>query len=120
MSEVLASSEPPVSDGDENRREQRRRVLLTGQIVYSANEMTARCTIQDISRSGARIRLPADTLLSDPLYLINMSHGLAFKATVAWRRENRVGLIFSRYFDFNKPNDEAPKILRRLWLEHVR
>lgn len=120
MSEALTSSDPPATDGAENRREQRRRVLLTGRLVHSVNELTAECAIQDISRTGARVRVPADTLLSDPLYLINMSHGLAFKARVAWRRENRVGLAFSRYYDLNKPNEDAPKILRRLWLEHIR
>ena len=120
MSEAVASSDPPTSDDGEHRREQRRRVLLTGRLVHSVNEWTVECAIQDISRTGARIRVPPDTLLSDPLYLINMSHGLAFKARVAWRRENRVGLTFSRYFDLNKTNEDAPKILRRLWMEHTR
>ena len=120
MSEALASSDSPTSDDGEHRREQRRRVLLTGRVVHSVSELTVECAIQDISRTGARIRVPADTPLSDPLYLINMSHGLAFKARVAWRRENRVGLTFSRYFELNKPSDDAPKVLRRLWLEHTR
>ncbi len=120
VSDALANSDPPASEGGENRREQRRRVLLTGRIVYSANEMTVACSIQDISRTGARVRLPGEALLSDPLYLINMSHGLAFKARVAWRRENRLGLTFSRYFDLNKADTDAPKILRRLWLDHIR
>jgi hypothetical protein len=115
----LASSDPPPDDAGK-RREQRRRVLLSGKLVHSVNELTVDCAIQDISSRGARIRLAPDTLIGDPIYLINMSHGLAFRAMVVWRRENRAGLSFTRYFDLNKRDDDAPKILRRLWLEHIR
>ncbi|HEX7761291.1 MAG TPA: PilZ domain-containing protein [Caulobacteraceae bacterium] len=120
MSEALTSSDPPATDGAENRRELRRRVLLSGRLVHSASQLSAECAIQDISHTGARVRVAPEILLSDPLYLINMSHGLGFKAKVAWRRENRVGLTFSGYYDLNKPNQEAPPILRRLWLEYIR
>ncbi len=120
MSKAPASSEPPTENTGGKRREQRRRVLLSGKLVHSVNELSADCAIQDLSHAGARIRIAAETLLADPLYLINMSHGLAYKAHMAWRRDNRVGLMFTRHFDLKSQNDEAPKILRRLWLEHVR
>ena len=120
VSEVLANSAPPVDDGSGKRREHRRRVLLTGRLVHSPAELTVDCAIQDISRGGARVRLGADTMLGDPLYLVDMSHGLAFRARVAWRRENRAGLTFSRYFDLSKPDADAPKILRRLWIDYIR
>ena len=115
--EVTIYSEAP--SGAEQRRHRRRRVLLSGRLVHSLNELTVDCAIQDVSSTGARLRLPEGTLLAEPLYLIDLSHGLAFKARVAWRRENRAGLAFSAYYDLGKA-DGAPKLLRRLWLDHIR
>lgn len=119
MSDTLASSDPPPDDTGK-RSQPRRRVLLSGKLVHSTSELTVDCAIQDISSAGARVRLPPDTLLGEPIYLINMSHGLAFRARVAWRRENRAGLEFTRYFDLHKAGEDAPRVLRRLWLEHIR
>ncbi|MBS0412345.1 MAG: PilZ domain-containing protein [Proteobacteria bacterium] len=120
MSDALASSEPPTDDPGGKRREQRRRVLLSGKLVHSAGELTVDCAIQDLSATGARIRVPDDTLVGDPIYLINMSHGVAWRARVAWRRDNRLGLAFSHAFDLSQVNEDAPKVLRRLWMEHIR
>lgn len=120
MSDALASSDPPSDDSGGKRREQRRRVLLSGKLVHSAGELTVDCAIQDLSTTGARVRVPDDTLVAEPIYLINMSHGVAWRAHVAWRRENRLGLAFVHAFDLSQVNDDAPKVLRRLWLEHIR
>lgn len=120
MSETVPRSDPPAEDAAGKRRQPRRRVLLSGKLVHSPSELTADCAIQDISSAGARIRVPLEVLLGEPLYLINLSHGLAFRARVAWRRDNRAGLAFTAYFDLHKVNDDAPKVLRRLWLEHMR
>jgi hypothetical protein len=118
VSEIVASSEPPADAG--KRRQPRRRVLLSGKLVHSPSELTIDCPIQDISSAGARIRLPSDTPVGEPLYLINMSHGLAFRARIVWRRENRAGLAFTSYFDLHKTSEDAPRVLRRLWLEYIR
>ena len=120
MSDALATSDPPTDGPGDKRRELRRRVLLSGKVVHSLGELTVNCAIQDLSATGARVRLPDDTLVGDPIYLINMSHGVAWRARVAWRRENRLGLEFSQSFDLSQENEAAPKVLRRLWLEHVR
>ena len=120
MSETGSSSDPPEDDAAGNRRQPRRRVLLSGKLVHSPGELTVDCAIQDISSAGARIRVAPEVLLGEPLYLINMSHGLAFRARVVWRRENRAGLAFAGYFDLHKVSEDAPKVLRRLWLEHMR
>jgi hypothetical protein len=110
----------PADEPAELRRELRQRVLLSGKIVHSPGEMSVDCAIQDISSAGARVRLSSSDGLGDPIYLINMSHGMAFKARVAWRRENRVGLAFTQYWDLAKTDPDRPPILRRLYLEHVR
>src|SRR5947207_836083 len=75
-----AAPPPAVHDGAEYRRAARRRVLLTGRIVHSPAEMTVECAILNMSQTGARIRMGDVELLADPVYLIEMRSGLAFRA----------------------------------------
>jgi len=117
---AVAKAAPETRARAEHRRSQRRRVLLSGRLVHSINEMTVDCSIRDVSSTGARLRLPQATLLAEPLFLIDLTHGLAFKARVAWRKENGAGLSFIEYFDLSKADSPAPKRLRRLWLDYTR
>jgi hypothetical protein len=113
-------AEPPEDDGANQRGEPRRRVLLSGKLVYGPSEMTLDCAISDFSRAGARVRLAGGEALIDPIYLIDTRHGLAFKAREVWRRGTLVGLSFTNYFDLNKPPPDLPKIVRRVWIEQIR
>ncbi|HEY5107722.1 MAG TPA: PilZ domain-containing protein [Caulobacteraceae bacterium] len=101
------------------RAEPRRRVLLSGVVVHSPSQMTAPCTILDLSLTGARIRLGESELLGEPMFLIVLKNALAFRARVVWRRAEHTGLSFIAYFDLAKPGADDPKILRRLWLSHI-
>ncbi len=111
---------PRAAPESELRSGQRRRVLFSGRIVHSRAEMTVDCAIQDISTTGARVRLSGSDLLGDPLFLIDMRNGLAFHAQVRWRHGDRAGLAFLSYHDLSKPDPSLPPILRRLWLERIR
>jgi hypothetical protein len=113
-------AEPPDKQAAEHRNEPRRRVLLTGKLVYGFPEMTLDCAISDVSRTGARVRLAGPEALTDPIYLINVRHGLAFLAREAWRRGSLVGLEFVRYWDLRAPEPGLPPIVRRLWVEQTR
>ena len=98
----------------------RRRGLLSGKLVYGPTQHTLDCAISDMSQTGARIRLEGALALSDPLYLIDVTHGLAFMAKEIWRRDAEVGLSFQRYFDLRTPVPELPSLVRRLWVEQTR
>jgi hypothetical protein len=111
------SADKPPSDG---RVSPRRRVLLSGKIVYGGNEMTLDCAIIDISDTGARVRLQGAQLLVEPLYLVDLRHGIAYRARRAWRREDLVGLAFSERYDLRAPPPELPKLVRQLWVEATR
>jgi|SRR5579863_6522275 len=113
-------ADPPDEGGAQHRTEPRRRVLLSGKLVYGESEMTLDCAISDMSRTGARVRLAGPELLREPIYLIDVRHGLAFEAHEAWRRGALVGLTFTRYFDLRSAADEAPLLVRRIWLEQIR
>ena len=106
--------------GPEQRADRRRRTLFTGRIVHSRDLLTVECSIQNISRSGARVKLAGAQAIGEPVYLVDMRHGLAFKTTVRWRRDDRLGLAFTDYYDLSKPNPGLPELVRRLWLDYLR
>jgi len=113
-------ADPPDKGDSDGRGEPRRRVLLSGKLVYGEPPMTLDCSISDVSRSGARVRLQGPLPMPDTLYLIELRHGLAFRARVAWRRANLLGLSFSSLYDLRDPPPELPKLLRQLWVEQTR
>jgi hypothetical protein len=113
-------SNPPDKPPSDGRVSPRQRVLLSGKIVYGGNEMTLDCAITDISDTGARVRMQGAQLLVEPLYLVDLRHGVAYRARRAWRREDLVGLAFSERYDLRAPPPELPKLVRQLWVEATR
>jgi hypothetical protein len=110
----------PHNASPDQRASIRRRVILSGRLVYGQPEMTIDCAISDMSDTGARVRLKGSPLLVNPVYLIDIRHGLAFRAREVWRQGSEVGLAFSRYFDLNKPGPDLPAVVRRIWVEQIR
>src|SRR5579871_6124422 len=96
----------------ERRRRQRRRSLLGGKIVLE-NDVIYDCVIRDISGTGALVRLSHPTPVPVAFRLVDLSRGVAFSATVAWRDLNSLGLRLTQPVDLAKSG--APAGLRRLW-----
>jgi hypothetical protein len=120
-SEPLAERRAPgVAPASDKRAGVRRRVLFSGRLVHSREELSTACAIQDLSTTGARVKLSGAEALGDPLYLIDMRNGLAYRAQIRWREGERVGLAFLSYHDLAKPDPALSPILRRLWLEATR
>ncbi len=113
-------SEPSDRPPREARAEPRRRALLAGALVYGAAELTLECAISDLSRGGARVRLKGAEPLIAPIYLVDLTHGLAYRTRQVWRRDQLVGLAFEERFDLRQPPPELPRIVRQLWVDHSR
>jgi hypothetical protein len=114
----LASvSNSPPDDGRDSRRAPRRRSLLSGKVVFGPAQMTVDCAISDFSSSGARVRLAGGDPLIEPIFLIDMRHGIAFRSRQVWRRGALAGLEFSDYHDLKDPPKDLPRRLRQLWVE---
>jgi hypothetical protein len=100
----------------DRRREQRRRVLLTGEIVNVRNSCTADCTIRDRSEAGVRIRLKPDGLSPDPI-LIEVRAGMAHEARIVWRTDHEAGLAFTSSVDIRQSAPPHLRAARRIWVE---
>jgi hypothetical protein len=111
----------PVNDNDppprrERRASVRRRVLLTGKIVYLHNSFTADCTIRDLSEDGARIAVAPEAVSLDP-FLIVVKDAVVHRSKTAWRNGSQAGLQFD---DTVSLTGETPLHLRHaqgIWVE---
>ncbi|MFI4977027.1 MAG: PilZ domain-containing protein [Caulobacterales bacterium] len=83
----------------DRRRTPRRKTYLGGRIIHSPGRTPVDCTIRNMSQSGATVRLAGDLDLSEPVYLLDLTHGLAFAARIVWQSDDLTGLEFRGYFE---------------------
>ncbi|MDR7040021.1 hypothetical protein J2X36_004801 [Methylobacterium sp. BE186] len=80
--------------GERPRAVKRRRVIQQGRIVAGPDRLVA-CTIHDLSRAGARIRLAPRIALPERFDLLIAGDALTtHRARLRWRRGEFAGLTF--------------------------
>src|SRR5579871_6787164 len=107
---LLSDAQPFIDDGSEDRRKsglngrppreltegrrgsRRWRVLLSALIVDPAEELVIPCRAENVSDSGARIKLSEVRSLPATFWLIAVTAGLAYQAKVVWRQQERLGV----------------------------
>jgi PilZ domain len=88
----------PIKDPAESGAEQRRHVRK--KVIWSARLDTAQgsfsCIILNVSRSGAKLRLPQSSTLSahQPIELVFEAYG-ALPAEIIWQRGDQMGIHFT-------------------------
>ena len=92
--ETQAPAAPPVQPHPNKRRNARRRAVLAGKLVL-AQGVETRCTIRDLSQSGARVRLASSQPTPNVVTLIDLSNGIVHQAEVVWRSSSDLGLRFT-------------------------
>ncbi|NBN65375.1 PilZ domain-containing protein [Microvirga tunisiensis] len=81
--------------GPDLRRHPRQRTRLrAGRLADPDNRFLCDCGIYDVSRGGARLTVPEDTLLPDELVLYDELTNTVALATVRWRAGSRVGISY--------------------------
>ncbi|MDR3507130.1 MAG: PilZ domain-containing protein [Caulobacteraceae bacterium] len=104
--------------GDARRREPRLRTLLTGKLVFGPHDMTADCTIRNLTAGGAKITTSLAAGLPPEFWLIVVRQNTAYRAAVAWRRGEELGLRFEGQHDLSEPSrDPALNVVRHVWRE---
>ena len=83
-----------MDDSDSNRKHRRSRAFKEGQIVFNSGSSLIDCVIRDRSESGARLRVPAATVLPDSFSLLVISEGRMYPSEIRWRIGEEVGLLF--------------------------
>jgi hypothetical protein len=79
---------------EEQRRNQRQRVLKAGKIAYGGGSIVIDCTIRNLSATGARLQVPTSVAIPDHFEFIEASTGKSRKASVKWRKGDLIGIRF--------------------------
>ena len=99
------------------RSARRQRTLLSGKLIFGPHELSADCTILDLTEAGARVRLPVDLAAIDNVWLILITAAVAYRAELRWRDGRTLGLSFSEHRDLKSEAPEELDHMRQLWLE---
>jgi hypothetical protein len=108
-------SKPPI----EQRKERRRRVLLSGLIFIADRHSTLDCSIKDLSESGARICVSADAIIPPEFFLINIKSQVAYEVQNIRRKGREVRLKILRSVSLTQASSPEELRLRRLLVERL-
>ena len=113
-------SRQPASSGTEQRKAPRKKVLLTGKVIYGEGSHVVDCTIRDVSATGARITLAQGRSMPQAAYLLDMVNRVAYEAVVISERAGGFGLKFKKTLRLAEINAPELRYLKRIWLEYAR
>ncbi len=100
------------------RRAARQPVQFRAMLSWDKGRTYLACSIRDISKTGARIRLLKPVGLPAIVHLIDIPNKMAYEAAVVWRRAPFYGLAFT--LSYTLTSTETPLFLRKLWYESAR
>lgn len=78
--------------GSDRRAAEREPAGLHAKATFG--DVTKECEVVDLSRTGARVRLPSFTALPDKFELYVPERQAVFRATVQWRLNAELGVAF--------------------------
>jgi hypothetical protein len=124
-------SKPPApAGGIELRNAARKKVLLTGKVVWDQGAHIIDCIILDVSATGARIKLSqGKTMPPEAVFLLDMTNRMAHEAILASQRDGSFGMKFLKSYKLAEIGSVrrvrdvetvvAPELryLKRIWLE---
>jgi hypothetical protein len=83
----------------DRRAEPRNPELLWGKAIFK--DVAKDCVINDLSTSGARLRLTAFAALPDKFDLFIFETRRTYKAAVQWRAGDQAGVVFEQVGDID-------------------
>jgi hypothetical protein len=79
----------------DTRREHRQRVLKGASILTGINNSEIKCTVRNMHAHGAELKIPEGCVAPAEFLLYVPVDGIGYRCQVRWRRENRVGVVFT-------------------------
>ena len=95
----------------DRRAAERIPTTLRGKVFPGAID----CVITDFTKLGARLRFEGRLPDGDKLIMVVWSSGVAFEATVRWRRAPEIGLAFASSRDLRRPAPPHLAEAQALW-----
>jgi len=97
----------------DRRAAERIATSLRGKVFPGALD----CVVADFSKLGARVRFEGEPPAGARLTMVVWSSGVAFDATVRWRRGAEIGLQFASSRDLRRPAPPHLAEIQALWLK---
>jgi hypothetical protein len=79
----------------DKRTTPRRRVLKEGKIVFSNGNFVIDCIIDNLSETGAHLRLQGRPFVPGDFYLVEISRSVVHKAVIVRRTDKGLGIRFA-------------------------
>ena len=117
---ITKKSDAPSGGGVELRKAARKKVLVTGKIIWDAGAHVLDCSILDISASGARVALRTHQVVPETVILLDMGNRTAHEATVVAQRADGFGLKFLSSHKLADVTAPELRYLKRVFLDAVR
>ena len=131
MSYIPISKPAAPAGGIELRKAARKKVLLTGKVIWQEGAHILDCIILDVSATGARIKLSQGKTIPEAVFLLDMSNRMAHEAVVVSQRDSGIGMKFQKSYKLadigsmrrlrsqDAETMVAPELryLKRIWLE---
>jgi hypothetical protein len=96
---------------EEKRTQSRRRVRLrSGKLADPRGKFLADCQIYDRSTEGARLRLDTGTTVPDEALLFDDERNVLTAISIAWRRQNELGIRFIMELDTPASREIAKRL----------
>lgn len=110
----MSASVPVPADIRDRRDSPRFAVSRRARLLHGPSGL-ASGVIQDISSTGARLRLDKPEGVADQVILVDLVDGLAFEASVMWRKTPEIGLRFARRHDLKGLVPAQLRLAKQLW-----
>ena len=104
----------------DRRKTLRRRTFLGGSAVFNHRQSAIDCVLRNMGERGARLVFEHTAFVPDEFDLDVERMQRSFRASVAWRGRNEIGVTFgpARVPDIARPDQTAR--IRKLEAENVR
>ena len=99
---------------DENRTQQRRRVLKAGKILFANGACTLDCSIKNISEHGAMLQIENSVSVPDEFQLYEPSGLLLHEVRVVRRASRFIGVAITATRNIAESVDPRVKRLRMI------
>ena len=95
------------------RSQQRNRCLKEGKIIFGNGTFVVDCTIDNVSETGAHVRVLGSSPLPKEFLLVEPSRNIVHKAEIMRRTPKGVGIKFNGVFDDKQASDAYLRKFRR-------
>ncbi len=79
----------------ENRHVHRQRVLKGASILTGIANSEVKCAVRNMHLHGAELKVEGDARVPNEFLLYVPLDGIAYRATVRWRKDGRIGVMFT-------------------------